>query len=227
MPAPRTIASVNGDEGVASAAARSTSADPTPPRIGPHAVLVPVKSFAHAKHRLRAVLDDADRRALVRRMAEQVLRAASPLPVAVVCDDAEVAEWARDHGAIVLWEPGRGLNGAVQSGVTQLAGMGVRRVVVAHADLPLARDLAAIAEFGGVTLVPDREDDGTNVIGLPADAGFRFSYGPGSFARHRAESERLELDIQVLREPSLSFDVDWPSDLPDAGTHDRAGRPLG
>ncbi len=176
-------------------------------------MLVPVKAFAHAKRRLTVALGDDERRALVRRMAEQVLRAAAPFPVAVVCDDAEVADWARGHDALVLWEPGRGLNGAVQSGVTQLAQRGVRRVVVAHADLPMARGLADLAGFEGITLVPDRRDDGTNVIELPTDAGFCFSYGPGSFARHRAECDRLELAVRVVREPFLSYDVDWPSDL--------------
>jgi len=203
---------VNGDDDVALVAG---STDPAAAAgMGEDAVLVPVKSFAHAKHRLSSVLGDADRRALVRRMAEQVLRAAAPLATAVVCDDADVADWAREHGAIVLWEPGRGLNGAVQSGVDQLARMGVRRVVVAHADLPTARDLATLAGYPGVTLVPDRRDDGTNVISLPTRTGFRFAYGPGSFARHRAECVRLGLALRVLREPSLTYDVDWPSDIP-------------
>lgn len=208
---------MNGDTDVANGAPRAQDSAAGPPHIDPVAVLVPVKSFALAKHRLTAALGDDDRRELVMRMATQVLRAAWPLPVAVVCDDTEVAAWARGHGALVLWEPGRGLNGAVQSGVTQLAELGARRVVVAHADLPLARDLARVVEFEGVTLVPDRRDDGTNVIGLPADVGFRFAYGPGSFARHRAECSRLGLDVRVLREPSLSYDVDWPSDLRGAG----------
>jgi len=209
----RTITDVTGDEDVAPAAARPPRSTSLPRHLGDHAVLVPVKSFVHAKQRLTTALGDDDRRALVRRMAEQVLRAAAPIPVAVVCDDPEVAEWARGHGAIVLWEPGRGLNGAVQSGVAQLAHRGVRRVVVAHADLPMARDLARLVGFGGVTLVPDRRDDGTNVIELPARAGFRFSYGPGSFARHRAECDRLGIATRVVREPFLTYDVDWPSDL--------------
>lgn len=204
---------MTGDDDVARTAAGSPSGASPPLRLGDHAVLVPVKAFAHAKQRLTAALGDDDRRALVRRMAEQVLRAAAPLPVAVVCDDPEVAEWARGHDALVLWEPGRGLNGAVQSGVAQLAEKGVRRVVVAHADLPMARDLAHLQGFGGVTLVPDRRDDGTNVIELPTGAGFRFSYGPGSFARHRAECDRLGLAARVVREPFLTYDVDWPSDL--------------
>ncbi len=186
------------------------------PRLGDHAVLVPVKAFSLAKRRLTVALGDIERRALVRRMAEQVLRAAAPLPVAVVCDDPEVAEWARGRDALVLWEPGRGLNGAVQSGVAQLEERGVRRVIVAHADLPMARDLAHLVGFDGITLVPDRRDDGTNVVELPTDAGFRFSYGPGSFGRHRAECDRLGIAVRVVREPFLSYDVDWPSDLADS-----------
>lgn len=207
---------VTGDDDVARTAPRSPNGATPPLRLGDHAVLVPVKGFAHAKQRLTVALGDADRMALVRRMAERVLRAAAPLPVAVVCDDPEVAEWARGQDALVLWEPGRGLNGAVQSGVAQLAELGVRRVVVAHADLPMARDLAGLVGFDGITLVPDRRDDGTNVIELPTGAGFRFSYGPGSFGRHRAECYRLGLAVRVVREPWLSYDVDWPSDLTDS-----------
>ena len=37
--------------------------------------------------------------------------------------------------------------------------------------------------------MPDRYGNGTNVLALPTDAGFQFSYGPGSFARHRAEAD--------------------------------------
>jgi 2-phospho-L-lactate guanylyltransferase len=84
---------------------------------------------------------------------------------------------------------------------------------VAHADLSLATDLTWVNRFPGVTLVPDRREDGTNVIGLPAESGFVFSYGPGSFARHVAETQRLELPLRIVRSTSLSWDVDVPSDL--------------
>ena len=92
---------------------------------------------------------------------------------------------------MVLPEPGRGLNGAVEAGVARLAALGASEVLVAHADLPMAHGLARLAGFDGVTLVPDRRDDGTNVVCVPAGAMFRFAYGPGSFVRHRAEAERL------------------------------------
>ena len=181
--------------------------------FGPVAVLVPVKTFSEAKLRLAPALDPAHRAELARAMATHVVTSAAPLPTAVVCDDAEVAEWARDLGALVVWEPERGLNRAVEAGVARLAAAGARRVVVAHADLPRAGHLAWVARFTGVTLVPDHNDNGTNVICVPGDAGFTFSYGPGSFARHGAEALRLGLPLRVVREPSLSHDVDLPADL--------------
>ena len=177
-------------------------------------VLVPVKSFREAKVRLAPALDPQQRARLARAMAATVVGACSPLPVVVVCDDAEVASWALDVGARVLERPGLGLNGAVSDGVTTLAAEGAQRVVVAHADLPHARDLRSIAGTGDeVVLVPDRRDDGTNVLSVPTEHGFGFSYGPGSFRRHHDEARRLDLPARVVRDRTLSWDVDLPEDL--------------
>lgn len=183
------------------------------PSPQPTAVLVPVKAFADAKVRLADVLAPAEREALARRMAEGVLKAAAPLPVTVVCDDEGVADWARAHDAGVVWTPGQGLNGAVHAGMAALRDAGASQVIVAHADLPFAADVTAVAWFPGVTLVPDRHDDGTNVACVPVASGFTFAYGPGSFARHRAEARRLGLALRVLRDPALGWDVDNPVDL--------------
>ena len=177
------------------------------------AVLIPVKAFADAKVRLASALSADERRALARSMAERVVRAAGELPVAIVCDDADVAGWAAALDLIVITAPGRGLNRAVEFGVDHLAREGMRQVIVAHADLPLANDLQWVARFGGVTLVPDRREDGTNVACVPTGAGFRFAYGPGSFARHAAEARRCGLALRVVRRPDLAWDVDQPDDL--------------
>src|ERR687897_213524 len=154
------------------------------------AVVVPVKAFTAAKLRLAGVLEPAERAALARRMAGVVVSAAAPLHVVVVCDDEAVRDWALDLGARVVWCPERGLNGAVADGVAHLAAEGVDRAIVAHADLPLATRLDWVADFPGVTLVPDRRRDGTNVAAVPTGAGFAFHYGGGSFAAHRAEAAR-------------------------------------
>ncbi len=176
-------------------------------------MLVPVKAFGAAKRRLADVLPDADRAELARRMATTVITAARPLTVYVVCDDDEVARWAEEAGTQVLWRPGHGLNGAVTDGVASLAKLGFTDVVVAHADLPLAHELPRLIHPGLITLVPDRYDDGTNVIALPATLGFRFAYGPGSFRHHVAEARRHGTGVRVWRDPSLGLDVDLPRDL--------------
>jgi 2-phospho-L-lactate/phosphoenolpyruvate guanylyltransferase len=181
--------------------------------FGPRAVLIPVKAFDQAKRRLRLALDESERAALARAMADRVVGAAHPLPVAVVCDDNAVAEWARQLGALVVWEPGRGLNGAVEAGVEHLRAAGVTQVTVAHADLPRATGIALVGESPGITLVPDRYGNGTNVIAVPTDAGFQFSYGPGSFARHVAEATRLGIPTRVLERPDLAWDIDEPGDV--------------
>lgn len=185
--------------------------------LGPEVVLVPVKAFHQAKRRLVATLTEAERVRLVRAMAEHVIAACAPLPVAVVCDDDAVARWADALGAAVMWEPGQGLNGAVRAGVDRLARTGTRWVTVAHGDLPRASGLGSLPAFAGLTLVPDRRDDGTNVLRLPADSTFRFAYGPGSFRAHRAEAARCGLAVRVLRDPALAYDVDWPDDVAELG----------
>jgi 2-phospho-L-lactate guanylyltransferase len=60
-------------------------------------VLVPVKAFAEAKLRLAPALPPLARAELAKAMATAVLDAARPLPTAVVCDDLDVAAWARSQ----------------------------------------------------------------------------------------------------------------------------------
>ena len=177
------------------------------------AVVVPVKAFAAAKVRLAPALSPAARAELARSMADGVVAAAGDLPVLVVCDDPEVRTWATSVGATACWTPGLGLDGAVEAGVAAAADAGAARVVVAHADLPLATGLDHVVGDEGIVLVPDRRADGTNVLALPARCGFRFAYGPGSFERHRAEGARLGLAVTVLDDAVLGWDVDVPADL--------------
>jgi 2-phospho-L-lactate/phosphoenolpyruvate guanylyltransferase len=191
------------------------------------AALIPVKAFSEAKKRLSTRVTSDDRSALAKAMAAQVVSSAQPMPTFVVCDNAEVGHWALDRGAAVLHEPGRGLNGAVAAGVTQLRERGFTRVVIAHSDLPLAIDLVWIANFEGITIVPDRSARGTNVLSIPlmpvktaslgtvpnGDDEFEFSYGTGSFGRHVTEARRLGFRIRVIPNYRLSADVDYPGDL--------------
>jgi 2-phospho-L-lactate guanylyltransferase len=176
-------------------------------------LLVPVKAFADAKARLAAALSPAQREALARWSAERVLGAAQGMRTFVVCDHADVAGWAAALGAEVLWHPGVGLNAAITLAFDDLRSLGADHVVIAHADLPRATHLADIAEPGTITLVPDANLDGTNVLSLPASVTFEFQYGVGSFGRHLAQALASGAATSVRRHPLLSLDIDTPLDL--------------
>jgi 2-phospho-L-lactate guanylyltransferase len=178
-------------------------------------VVIPIRAFALGKARLAGALDAAERAVLGRRWAEHVVGAAAGHPGVVVSSDPEVRDWADGQGLLVLDDPGT-LDAAADVGRAALRERGCARVVVAHADLPRARTLAGVVRDGSrpvVVLVPCHRDDGTPVLSVPADADFRFAYGPGSFRRHAVEARRLGLGVRVVRDAELAFDVDVPADL--------------
>jgi 2-phospho-L-lactate guanylyltransferase len=178
-------------------------------------VVIPIRAFALGKARLADALDRATRAELARRWADTVFDAATELSVCVVSSDPEVREWAQARGAAVVADPGS-LDTAADAGRSHFADRGCARVIVAHADLPHARSLAALARDGSLPLlaiVPCHRDDGTPVLSVPANAPFTFAYGPGSFRRHVTEARHRGLGVRVLRDPDLAFDVDVPDDL--------------
>lgn len=189
--------------------------------------MVPVKRFADAKERLSSILSATERATLARRLAEGVVRSVAPLPVAVVCDDEEIASWATALGAVVIWSPRAGLNAAVTAGVARLQSDGYEWITIAHGDLSDPSSLTEVPHFNGVTLVPDRFDDGTNVLRVPSDSGFAFSYGPGSFNRHLDEATRLKLPTSIIRGTPLDLDVDSPDDLKAMKVRTRQWGPAG
>ncbi len=178
---------------------------------------IPVKPLAGAKARLAGDVDPAGRRLLMRCCTERTIATAlaTGSRVAVVSDDAEVTQLARDAGAEVIAEtgPGRGLDRAAATLVTAA---GADSWLVCHADLPLlgVADLNACIEViqrGHVVLAPSW-DGGSNLVG--GTGAFRFSYGPGSFHRHLATAVDPEVVIRV----GLAWDLDRAVDLPAMAT---------
>lgn len=180
----------------------------------PAVVVIPIRSFDDAKTRLAGVLSPADRRRLAEAMAERVVRAAHELPVHVVSDDASVARWAVSLGAAALSPEVAGLNASVTAAIATLRAEldAAQRIIVAHADLPIAADLR-IVTGPGVAIAPDAAHDGSNVLSIPAHADFTFRYGPGSFRAHCDEAAARGLELTVVDDASLALDVDDPADL--------------
>ena len=174
-----------------------------------------MRSFSDAKARLSSVLTEDARAALARTMAERVVDAAGARPTIVVTSAPEVVDWCRERSVATIDDPGT-LDAAADAGRAWLRNEGFTRVVIAHADLPFASSLDDVASDGAqlvAVVVPDHRNDGTPVLAVPVDAPFNFSYGPGSAARHIAEAERCGLEVRVVRDAALAFDVDIEADL--------------
>jgi 2-phospho-L-lactate guanylyltransferase len=178
-------------------------------------IAIPLRSFADANTRLSGALDADARAAYAREMATRVVAAAGTHPVAVVTSAPEVVTWAGSLGCDVVADPGS-LDAAAAAGREWARHRDLARVVIAHADLPLAESFDAVSTDGAVAvavIVPDRHDDGTPVLSLPVAAPFTFSYGAGSAARHIAEARRIGLSVRIVRDPNLAFDIDTAADL--------------
>lgn len=177
------------------------------------AVVIPIKSFTVAKGRLADTLTPAQRAELAQQCAATVVQAAQKLPVYVVCADTQVAQWARERGAHVVDCQTPGLDVAVNAGREAAETDGATHIIVAHADLPLATSLSHVVREGRVSMVPDRHNDGTNVLSFPAGVNFTTAYGPGSFDNHIRIAESLGLTVEIINDESLALDLDTADDL--------------
>ena len=176
-------------------------------------VLIPIKAFDSAKVRLASVLNPSERADLSRSLAEGVIRSCSGVQVWVICEDEEVEKWARTLGAHVIRNPRAGLNEAAKFGLTALSELGIKKVIVTHADLINPEGLINLFEHDGIVLVPDRHNEGTNIIGLPTYIDFSFQYGLESFEKHKTEAQRFPLPLTIIQNSHLGFDIDNPDDL--------------
>lgn len=179
---------------------------------------MPLKSFGSGKGRLASVLDVASRERLSRECAERVVAAAGRLPVVAVTGPEashDVLSWAASRGVTCISQTSAGLNGAVADGVAWVRTQGFRTAIVAHSDVPLACDVTAFVDDANIVVVPDSANDGTNLLSLPADAGFTFHYGPGSFRLHVDEAMRRGFAPRVALSDEWSLDLDTPDDLLD------------
>ncbi|MEO6654160.1 MAG: 2-phospho-L-lactate guanylyltransferase [Ilumatobacteraceae bacterium] len=174
--------------------------------------LIPIKAFHAAKARLGPTLSESDRERLARWMATRVIAAVRTLPCFVACDDEGVADWADELGVGVLWGPGLGLNGAIDLGVSTLAGKGAEHVLIAHGDIVRPERLPSVPVADTVVLVPDRRRDGTNVLSRPTALDLPANYGGGSFSAHLTAALASGASVQVRADPHLSIDIDTIDD---------------
>jgi 2-phospho-L-lactate/phosphoenolpyruvate guanylyltransferase len=181
-------------------------------------ILIPCKNLDRGKSRLAACLSPRSRRALCEfflcRTLDVATRVLSPTCVRVVTGDPRVVAIAAEYGAGAIPDDDADLNGALGRGRARMvAEAGDCAGLILPIDLPLATPAAlARAASAPHAIVPDESADGTNVLhlGPAAFRAFRFDFGPHSFAAHCGNGRDIGIDMQVVRDPLLMFDVDTP-----------------
>lgn len=175
-------------------------------------LIVPVKSRFRAKARLLPPPEiDKPRLALALALdtLDAVLEVVPAEHLIVVSEDDEVERVMADRGVRTVPDPGRGLNPAVQAGLSEA----IRRdpalpTAVLLGDLPALRpqDLSAGLRACAATesaLIPDHDGDGTVLLSHHDPASLAPRFGRGSAARHARRCTVLPLDL-----PTLRHDVD-------------------
>jgi 2-phospho-L-lactate guanylyltransferase len=187
-------------------------------------VLIPVKSLAKAKSRLRSVLQPSERRALVLAMLRKVMGECLSCPriegVCLVTPDREIVNFAQALCAkVVLEAADEGLNSAVVAGLRGAVDLPVDHILILPADIPLLGQsdldqiLDATSDPHQSVLVPCYKGDGTNAILIPAASPFAPQFGKNSFSRHKKQLIELGLVPKVLNLPRVAADIDEPDDL--------------
>lgn len=188
------------------------------------AAILPVKSFARAKQRLSASVEDGPRLSLAQAMVADVLAALAGIDqieaTFVVTREPLAAVAARACGAVVVAdELEAGQSAAASLGIARALEAGFARVLCVPGDCPALdpSEIAALLSEGSpaaeVVVLPDRHGTGTNGLLLSPPDAIEPSFGAQSCGRHVALARGAGVRCRVQRLASLSLDVDTGEDL--------------
>ena len=186
--------------------------------------IVPVKPLRHGKSRLAEMLSQEQRTRLNRYLLEHTLTLLNEIPaiehtLVVSRDPAALALTRSIGGRTVLEDGAPQINTALQRATVVAKSQGARAVLILPADLPLVEpdDLIAFLDRGQfspvVVIAPDRRLDGTNCLLVNPAGLIGYSYGPGSFQRHSANTIESGSRLEVVKTDHFGLDLDLPEDL--------------
>jgi 2-phospho-L-lactate/phosphoenolpyruvate guanylyltransferase len=186
--------------------------------------VVPVKELDRAKERLAPLLPSQLRRALMLAMFEDVLAALAATcglaGLAVVTVDAAARDVATHYGARIIETGARdGHSAAVEAAARLLVAEGHSGMLTVPGDIPLVTAteltqlIAAHRPGPAFTIVPSRDERGSNAIVCSPPGAVPLRFGEDSFFPHLRAAEACGIDPTVLRLPGIALDVDTPEDL--------------
>ncbi len=184
--------------------------------------ILPVKNPQNAKQRLTGFLAMEQRQTLARMLYRQTLAALCQAEgidrVVVATSDVEIADHARQSGAVVFEEDEQ-VSHSVSADAACLRAMqmGASTVLLVPIDVPTATpadftQLAASAR-PGLIVIPSADGTGTNALVRTPPNCIQSRFGPGSFRAHLDQALSKGLAADVLRLPGLMFDIDTPEDV--------------
>jgi 2-phospho-L-lactate guanylyltransferase len=190
--------------------------------------VVPVKETGRAKQRLARILSRQQRQLLVQAMFEDVLTALTQTTglaaILVSTADRGIAAIADSYGARVLEEGATdGHSAAVAAAAARLDAAGYDMLTL-PADIPLVHpeDISHLLhvhreatqyESPGFTIVPARDERGSNAVLCSPPCAVPLQFGENSFLPHLAAAKRLGIEQVVVKLPRVALDIDTPGDL--------------
>lgn len=186
--------------------------------------VVPVKDLAGAKARLAPVLSAEERRGLFHAMLCDVLAALANTPsldgIALITRDPAAEALARRFGAEIIPEDeNSGQTDAVAHGVSRLMARGVADIMQVPGDVPLAtagefeQVIAAHLPAPAMTIVPARDQQGSNCVVCSPPDSVALRFGDNSFFPHLDAARRAGIEPVICALPGLGLDIDTPDDL--------------
>jgi 2-phospho-L-lactate guanylyltransferase len=183
---------------------------------------VPVKEFTGAKQRLAPLLSPRQREALAAAMLEDVLAALAAAPldgIMVNTLDPVATELARRYCARVVTDDARsGHTGAVTAMARILTAEGHDMLTV-PGDIPrvTAAEIASVLEARkpapSLTIVPARDELGSNAMLCSPPLVMPFRFGDNSYFPHLATARSLGIEPTIVRLPGIGLDIDQPDDV--------------
>ena len=191
-------------------------------------VVVPVKDTVQAKQRLAALLPAERRQELALAMFEDVIAAISKVRelagIVVVTVDSAAAAIAARHGACVMSEGAcEGHTGAVMTAARHLAAEDCGLLTL-PGDIPLVepsdvRHLVRVHSTradrgtGAFTIVPARDELGSNAVLCSPAGAVPLRFGDNSFFPHLDAAKAQGIQPEVVHLPRIALDIDTPEDL--------------
>jgi len=177
-------------------------------------VVIPVKGLEQAKSRLRPDVVNAGALALAF-ATDTIIAARNSRLVAeviVVTSDARVANRATAIGAVLVADPGKGLNAAAAAGVTaaQTGSIAVLTGDLAALNTDDVDGALRLAELFDLSMVADHSGNGTTMIAATNGAVLVPRFGAGSRKRHAAAGHTV---LAIPVSSPLRWDVDTVDDL--------------